>query len=388
MEFLTLESLISLIIVFVSWLLVVFLLTAKTKNKTSNILLSLFLIVNAQDSSGLFAHYFVYPSYPGWGMIINSTVFIKLPLLYLYLLSVIYSDFRFKAKHLWHLLPWILNILVLFPRFFAVDFESKWDFINANSLERYPEIKISYIFLHVQILIYLIMSFKVIKNYKTLLLENYSNASLFNHKWLFQLILIFAIDALLATFKNVFMFMHLEQIYKYTLLLTGLLALGLICWMVLKALHSPELFRGIDSNLQLVKELVDEHDISIDSKSLNSKIETEKTVKLKEYMLEEEPFLDASLSIDNLSKQINFPTKELSILINHDLNQHFFDFINGYRIQKAMEILNDSDKKGLTILEILYKVGFNSKSSFNTAFKKYTSLTPTQYRETALKSAT
>jgi len=67
-------------------------------------------------------------------------------------------------------------------------------------------------------------------------------------------------------------------------------------------------------------------------------------------------------------------------LINHHMDQHFFDFVNEYRIQKAMNILKDKSKKELTILEILYEVGFNSKSSFNTSFKKYTRLTPTEYR--------
>jgi AraC-like DNA-binding protein len=104
-------------------------------------------------------------------------------------------------------------------------------------------------------------------------------------------------------------------------------------------------------------------------------------------MVNDEPFLDASLTIEDLSKQMNFETKDLSILINHHLNQHFFDFVNGYRIRKAMGILKDPEKKDLTILEILYEVGFNSKSSFNTAFKKHTNKTPTQYREKALKSA-
>jgi AraC-like DNA-binding protein len=61
--------------------------------------------------------------------------------------------------------------------------------------------------------------------------------------------------------------------------------------------------------------------------------------------------------------------------------------VNGFRIRKAMEILKDPAKKDLTILEILYDVGFNSKSSFNTAFKKYTQTTPTEYRKKHLKSA-
>ena len=50
-----------------------------------------------------------------------------------------------------------------------------------------------------------------------------------------------------------------------------------------------------------------------------------------------------------------------------------------------MEILQNPEKRKLTILEILYDVGFNSKSSFNTAFKKYTNQTPTEFRQKALK---
>ena len=46
-----------------------------------------------------------------------------------------------------------------------------------------------------------------------------------------------------------------------------------------------------------------------------------------------------------------------------------------------MELLASNDRKEYTILKILYEVGFNSKSSFNTAFKKHTGLTPTEYRQ-------
>jgi AraC-like DNA-binding protein len=100
-------------------------------------------------------------------------------------------------------------------------------------------------------------------------------------------------------------------------------------------------------------------------------------------MISEKPYLNPSLSIRSLSEEIKMNARDVSVLINQNLNQHFFDFINEYRVKKAMEILKDAAKKELTVLEVLYEVGFNSKSSFNTAFKKHTGLTPTQFRKTA-----
>ena len=104
-------------------------------------------------------------------------------------------------------------------------------------------------------------------------------------------------------------------------------------------------------------------------------------LKLQSYMIEKKPFLNPSITIQKISDDVNIPVRDLSLLINHKLGQHFFDFINKYRIENAMTILNDSKKNKVTILEILYEVGFNSKSSFNTAFKKHTGTTPTEYRK-------
>lgn len=389
MEF-NFTDIVSLFIVFVSLLFAAFLLTMKTEKYTSNLLIALFLIFNAQDSSSIFS-YFVYPNFPGWGMLMNSTVLFTMPLLYLYILSVIYSDFRLKPRDLIHCLPFIINAVVFIPGYYAVDFDQKWVYLNANNIERMAEVKFSYILVHLQIVSYLIASFLAIRKYKILLLENYSNASMFNHNWLYTLILIIAMQSVVATAKNVFLFLHIEKIYEITLLLTALLMLGFICWLVLKALQSPQLFKGIDSNLQLVRTHVNTPnplEPNTDQSSVKRDAEIQKKIDLLEkFMTDKKLYLDASLTMNDLSKQMNIPVRELSLLINNDLGQHFFDFINGFRIRQAMEILSDPGKKEYTVLEILYDVGFNSKSSFNTAFKKHTRLTPTEYRLKHLKSS-
>jgi AraC-like DNA-binding protein len=105
--------------------------------------------------------------------------------------------------------------------------------------------------------------------------------------------------------------------------------------------------------------------------------------KLENHMKLNEPFMDSSLSVYDLANQINVPSRELSITINHNLNKHFFDYVNEYRIKKAMHLFQQTTDEKLTVLEVLYDVGFNSKSSFNTAFKKFTGKTPSEYRKSA-----
>ena len=63
-----------------------------------------------------------------------------------------------------------------------------------------------------------------------------------------------------------------------------------------------------------------------------------------------------------------------------ELGKSFFDLINSYRIEEAKKMIKEPEDEKMTISEVMYKVGFNSKSSFNTAFKKYTGLTPSEYK--------
>ena len=101
-------------------------------------------------------------------------------------------------------------------------------------------------------------------------------------------------------------------------------------------------------------------------------------------MQKEEPYLNPELTIQDLAKQLDKPVRELSVLINNKLNQHFYEFINTYRIEKAKELLKNTPSKEFTISEVLYEVGFNSKSSFYTTFKKQVGSTPKEYRKNVI----
>jgi AraC-like DNA-binding protein len=102
--------------------------------------------------------------------------------------------------------------------------------------------------------------------------------------------------------------------------------------------------------------------------------------KLVDLLLNQKQYRNPLLNIDLLSKQILISSSRLSQIINQKSGKNFNDLVNFYKIEDAKKLL-ESEANDKNILQIAYEVGFNSKSTFNTAFKKVTSLTPSQYRK-------
>lgn len=98
-------------------------------------------------------------------------------------------------------------------------------------------------------------------------------------------------------------------------------------------------------------------------------------------MMKEKYFKSSSASLSGLAKSINESSHHVSQVINEKLNQSFFELLAFYRVEEAKSILRTELGKKLTIEEIAEQVGYNSKSAFNTAFKKITSQTPSQFRD-------
>jgi len=124
------------------------------------------------------------------------------------------------------------------------------------------------------------------------------------------------------------------------------------------------------------------HEIPKEEKYLGSQL-TNVTAKqylekLNQVVESERCYLEPELTLGGLSKISGISSRYLSQIINQHKNKSFYDYINGLRTDYACKLLVTDSKK--TILEILFESGFNSKTSFNTAFKKHTGLTPSQYK--------
>lgn len=372
MDKIDLLGVVTVISLFVSFFLAFFLLTINTAHKTSNRIFAFFLIVIAIDTGEpLVSQFTDGPS--NLGIFRTTIAFLQIPVFYLYVLSVCYSDFKLKPKYLVHLIPFLVANLLFVPRFYAVDMDSKIDFI-ANRHDMI-ELKFIHWLLHFQIIFYFTAVFLLLRKAKKLYLENNSGGNLNSYNWLFQLTSVLTVIYLIVIMKNIFKFSDYPYVSDWIKIGIQVLQPFIICWYLYKALNDPGLFRNIDSKMKLVSDLI------LEEKKIEPETLNEDLVKLKKYMADEKPFLDPALTIQDISKAMNVPVRELSVLINHQLGQHFYDFVNTYRIEYAMEILKDQSKSKVTVLEILYEVGFNSKSSFNTAFKKHTGNTPTDYRK-------
>ncbi len=101
--------------------------------------------------------------------------------------------------------------------------------------------------------------------------------------------------------------------------------------------------------------------------------------KVLQFMTNEKPYLQSDFKLIDLAKTLSLQPYLLSQVLNENLGQNFFEFVNSHRIEAAKQLMAEADWQRQTIMGIAFDVGFNSKSAFNRAFKKSTGTTPSAY---------
>lgn len=105
--------------------------------------------------------------------------------------------------------------------------------------------------------------------------------------------------------------------------------------------------------------------------------------KIKREMEQGSYFTNSLASLAGLAKQINESPHHVSQVINEKMNRNFFEMLAFYRVEHAKKLIRQDKQGKITVEELAELVGYNSKSSFNSAFKKYSSKTPSEYRKSA-----
>ncbi|MFW6370967.1 MAG: helix-turn-helix domain-containing protein, partial [Bacteroidota bacterium] len=107
--------------------------------------------------------------------------------------------------------------------------------------------------------------------------------------------------------------------------------------------------------------------------------------QLECYMQNQKPFKQKALHLDDVAKKLNIHPNYLSQAVNQLSGNNFFDYVNRYRVEESKKLLKDPAFENHNLMGIGFEAGFNSKSSFYAVFKKYTGMTPAQYRKKHLK---
>jgi AraC-like DNA-binding protein len=101
---------------------------------------------------------------------------------------------------------------------------------------------------------------------------------------------------------------------------------------------------------------------------------------LVDYMNNSKAWKDQELSIAKLSSETGIPKHHITQILNENLQKNFYTFVNEYRTEQAKLLIASPKYENWSFVAIAYECGFNSKTAFNTFFKKYTNMTPTEYK--------
>ena len=102
--------------------------------------------------------------------------------------------------------------------------------------------------------------------------------------------------------------------------------------------------------------------------------------RVNAYVIQSKLYLDPSLSLDSLAEQAQLSSGYLSSMINSFSKNNFSDYINEFRVEHVKRLINDPDFENYTVVSIGLESGFNSKSTFYKAFRKFTNMTPVEFR--------
>lgn len=108
----------------------------------------------------------------------------------------------------------------------------------------------------------------------------------------------------------------------------------------------------------------------------------EHVVRIEQVVIQEKRFLDTNFSSETLAEELQLSKSHLSRIFNNDMEVSFTDYINNLRVEEAKTYLVNPEFSNYTLVAIGLEAGFNSKTTFNTAFKKLTGYTPSQFKKT------
>jgi len=345
-------NIIHIIIIWQSLFFVVVLLTPKYRKNRSNTFLTLLLLTIGLHFiyNFLFTNGFYTETLPifscGYGYLYG-------PLLFFYVRSHLKKGKSFRFIDFLHFMPFFLIIALTFSGYRPCNHIGFW--------------------LLPVMLLYCAFAFREIYRYKRVIQQVSSKKFDSEVNWLKTILLtsviIVVIDIWESQWANLFigaLDINLEYVVQFGVLL-------LVNIIIFQGLKKPSLFQQLNANdIDMVSNK------NTNGTKIISLSEFKETVE--KHLNDKKPYLNPDLDLNSLAQELGMKPKILSQVINEGFQTNYYDFINSYRIRDAKELLLNF--REMSIKEIMYEVGFNSRSVFNTVFKKKTGSTPTRFRST------
>lgn len=297
-------------------------------------------------------------------------VFLCGPLFYFYVFALTRGEIRVDGKRLSHLLPAIGAAISL--SFFLQSAGTKITSLVEEPAMRCQMCEIILWLALAHLLVYLIATIVTLRGYARAITQSFSSLEKINLNWLRYLLILFAVDWVAACGWQLFGGDPATANYIWLWASLAMYAIGYM------GLRQPEIFSG-NGAAAFAAEIVPKK--KYEKSTLAPAKAEEYHRKLLELMTNEKPHRNCDLTLPKLAQRLAVSTHHLSQIINERFQQNFFEFVNRHRVEAAQQMLRDPAKANLNIAEIGFDAGFSSISAFNTAFKKHTGMTPSQFRK-------
>lgn len=304
------------------------------------------------------------------------------PLAWFYLKSQFNSDFRFRRSDLVHAAPfsvYIIYHLIVFVQ--GSDFVEKWkETVHFPLGIDYLETVLKFILQG----LYFFKAYRLFQQYRTWVPTQFSNVETVSFSW----------------FRNFLLAFFATSVTGWAMTLADL-------WLVLDFWHDwwDELFNaGLIYYLCIAgyaqtqpRRLHFELAAGAEDSPVSTLALSEKAEKISETEIEgwrsqierlmatEKPWLDPELTLTELARSMQTNPSILSAAINRAFGKNFNDFVNEYRVEAVKQVLRDPAFSHFSLLGIGLECGFNSKSTFNRAFRKATGVAPSGWADSKSK---
>jgi AraC-like DNA-binding protein len=358
------------------------LLYTKKANHSANTVLAIAVLALSIDIFHsvyiVFEYYFTNPHFIGFTF---AFPLLYGPIFYFYAKLISSNGTLTFEKVFPHFIPFILAIFygVIFVYFESSEFKISLVHSKENQL---PGVFLLDYLKPIHGIAYVIFTLKVVLDFDKKIKNSFSNIDKINLDWLKYLTI-----GLSIIWSIVLLSYIVDAISDKEIVMDHLIYLAasiLIYTIGYLSLRQPQILTQVSNDLLLEDKVVEEENEDERKTYKKSGLTNSEAEEYLENLLNvfevEKPYLNNDLNLQDLAAMASLSTHNLSEIINTKLNRNFYDFINSYRVKEVQRRLKSKDAEIYSILAIALESGFNSKSSFNTTFKKHAGITPSQFR--------